>query len=101
MSIPKEWLVRSKTKEEFEREALERKASVFNIPLEKVVNRFGDRPFGEMTAKWQEFTARMQPEDDLWFFRTPEKMFVSKMGALGYAIVRDGKIVDTLVMMRT
>ncbi len=101
MSVKREWLIHCKSPAEFERDALEAKASVFNVPMDKVVHRLADRPFGHMTARWQEFVNRMQPADELWSFKTPEEMVVNKIGAIGYAILREGEIVDTLTMVRT
>jgi len=101
MNIKNEWLVRHKTPEEFEREALERKASSFNISLKKVVQQLGERPFGNMTEKWNEFIARMQNGDEFWFFNTPRQTFVKGMGCNGYAILRNGEVVETPAMLRT
>jgi hypothetical protein len=38
---------------------------------------------------------------ELWLFSSPDDMFAKKLGSMGYAIVRDGEIRDTLVLLRT
>jgi hypothetical protein len=99
--IPKDWLRRRGTPDEFEREALERKAQAFNVPLAKVVQKFGKRPFGGLTEKWRVFTEQLSEEDELWFFSSPDHTFAAKLGCMGYAIVRAGIIRDTMVTLRT
>lgn len=101
MTLKKEWLICIKTSDEFERDALELKANSFGLPLDKVIKKFADKPFGNMTEKWREFVRQIEPGDELWSFETPEKMIVNKTGAIGYAILRDGETVDTLIMVRT
>ncbi len=101
MTIKEEWLVCQKTPYEFELDALKNKASAFNIPMDKIVQKFADKPFGHMTSKWKEFVSQLLPDDELWYFNTPKKMINQKMGAIGYAIIRKGKIVDTITMLRT
>ena len=97
--IPYEWLRRKGTATEFERESLQQKARAFNLPLEKVVQKFGTKPFGHMTDNWRNFIAKIEPEDELWKFASPVGMFSKKLGCLGFAIVRDGTIRATLIMM--
>lgn len=99
--MKKEWLICTKTPQEFERDALESTASAFDLPLNKVIARFADRPFGHVTDKWHRFVSCMLPGDELWSFKTPDEMIVNKMGAIGYSILRDGEIVDTFIMIRT
>ncbi len=101
MNINKDWLICRKTPDEFELEALKSKASAFNIPLEKVIKRFSERPFGNITDRWNEFRAKVKDDDELWYFSTPDHMNRNKMGCKGYAIIRKGEIVETLVVLRT
>ena len=99
--VPDSWLVCTKSPKDFEQDALEGKASAFSIPLEKVIAKFRDRPFGHMTDAWRNFIAGMEPGDELWSFQTPDKMIKSKMGAIGFAIRREGKTIDSFTMVRT
>jgi hypothetical protein len=99
--IPHHWLRRSGTPAEFEREALERTAAAFNLPLKKVAQKFGKTIFGGLTDRWPEFVQQLGEGDELWFFSSPDHAFAKKLGCLGYAIVRDGVIRDTLVTLRT
>lgn len=97
----KEWLRLAGTVEEFEQDSLQRISDASDIPIEKVKEKFGNRPFGHMTDAWNRFTAELNESDELWFFSSPAGAFAKKMGCNGYAILRDGEIVETLFMMRT
>jgi hypothetical protein len=99
--IPRDWLRQKGTAQEFEQARLEQMAAAFKLPCEKIVQKFGTKPFGEMTDSWHSFISRMEPEDELWFFSSPNETFVKKLGCQGYAIVRDGAICDTFVSLRT
>jgi hypothetical protein len=99
--LPVEWLRQKGTVEEFERIELERKASVFGLSVERVVEKFGDRPFGSLTSRWREFVDQKEERDELWFFSSPDHMFAKKMGCQGFAIVRDGSIRETFVTLMT
>jgi len=99
--LPAEWLRRKGTAEEFERIELERKATVFGLPVEKVMLKLGARPFGEMTDRWREFVKKKEETDELWFFSSPEHMFAKKLGRQGFAIVRNGSVRETLVTLGT
>lgn len=100
-TIPIEWLRVKRTPEEFERAQLERRASAFNLPLEKIVQKFGARPFGQLTPQWRAFIEGMEPSDELWSFSSSDESFARKLGCAGYAIVRDGKVHLVLVTIRT
>lgn len=100
-SIPIRWLRQKGTVAEFERAELQRKAAAFNLPFEKVAQKFGARPFANMTDGWRKFVGEQQEQDELWSFSSPEETFVKKLGCSGYALVRDGVIVSTFVTLRT
>lgn len=80
---------------------MERAATAFNVPFEKIAQRFGQRPFGEMTEKWQGFVQQLGEGDELWLFSSPDDTFAKKLGCQGYAIVRKGSIHDTLITLRS
>jgi hypothetical protein len=49
--------------------------------------------------KWEAFKKELQPTDELWYFECPSPLGMvvqSNMGLKGYAIVRHGKIYQTL-----
>jgi hypothetical protein len=50
-------------------------------------------------TKWDPFIAEMIAGDELWRFRSPDHTWASLAGRAGYAIVRDGEIVRSLVTM--
>jgi len=54
-----------------------------------------------MTDAWRSFVRRMEPDDELWLFSSPEEMFAKKLGCQGYAIVRAGTTRDTLITLMT
>lgn len=99
--IPRHWLRRSGTPEQFEHARLERTAAAFNLPFEKVAAKFSARPFGEMTDSWRRLVQQLQAGDELWFFSSPDDTFPKKLGCQGYAIVRDGIIHETLITLQT
>ncbi len=98
--IPRDWLHRKGTPEDFEREELERKAAVFNIPFEKLAQKLGSKPFGLLTDKWHEFIKTLEPDDELWLFSSPDETFAKRLGCKGFAIVRGGVVRDTFVTLR-
>src|SRR6266567_1657162 len=97
--IPQKWLRYRTNPAEVERAQLERTATAFNLPLDKVPEKFGARPFGRLTNDWREFVKRLGEKDELWFFSSPDDSFPKKLGCLGYAIARDGVIQDTFVTL--
>ncbi len=99
--IPQNWLRQKGTPEDFERARLERVAAGFNLPFEKVLQKFAARPFGALTDAWRSFIGRMQPGDELWSFSSPDDTFPKKLGCQGFAIVREGSIRDTLITLQT
>src|SRR5262245_16586806 len=97
--IPHHWLNEKRTPEEFERAQLERMAAGFNVPLEKIQQKFAARPFGNMTAAWRAFVAEMAPDDELWSFSSPAGTWAKKLGRSGFAIVRGRTIRNALIML--
>jgi hypothetical protein len=55
------------------------------------------RPFGYQHRKWEHLKARMIPGDELWEFCSPEDTWAHLIGRQGYAVVRRGQVVDSLV----
>jgi hypothetical protein len=49
--------------------------------------------------RWKPFIALMQPGDELWRFCSPDHTWPNLAGRAGYAIVRDGEIVHSLVTL--
>jgi hypothetical protein len=98
-SVPSTWLRYSTTPDQAERSRLERMATTFNITFEKVAEKFGSRPFGPGTDKWREFVKKLGEGDELWWFDSGGDSWAKKMGCAGYAIVRNGVIRETLVVL--
>jgi len=65
---------------------------------QKLLDR--SEPFRQwVETKWSPFIAQMLPEDELWRFRSPPNSWANKAGRAGYAIVRDGVVIDSLVTL--
>jgi hypothetical protein len=47
------------------------------------------------------FVQQLAEGDELWFFSSPADTFVRKCGCVGYSIVRDGIVRDTLITLMT
>jgi hypothetical protein len=54
-------------------------------------------PFGFLNDRWQELLAQMQPGDELWQFNSPKENWQGLAGRAGISLVRDGKVIDSLV----
>jgi predicted RNA-binding protein with PUA-like domain len=50
---------------------------------------------------WYKLKASMKDGDELWNFRSPPHTWPAKLGAAGVALVRDGKIIDNVTVLRT
>lgn len=54
---------------------------------------------------WVRLKAMIQPKDEIWTFRSPPRTWGAKLGAklgaAGYALVRDGKVIESLKIMRS
>ena len=50
-------------------------------------------------TKCDPFVAEMAPGDELWRFRSPAHTWANMAGWAGYSIVRDGKILRSLVTL--
>jgi hypothetical protein len=44
---------------------------------------------------------KLKEGDELWNFRSPPRTWPAKLGAAGVALVRNGKIVDNVTVLRT
>jgi hypothetical protein len=83
--IPKEWL---------QSRMSETEVAALGNPKGRVTRRV--RPF---IASLRTFKAQLKPGDELWYFDSPTECWQNLGGCRGMAIVRDGDIVDTYVLM--
>jgi hypothetical protein len=58
------------------------------------------KPFGNANGKWLEFKQRAKPGDCIVLFSTNPGTWERQEGRKGYALLREGRIVDTFVMLR-
>ncbi len=99
--IPRSWLQRSGTAEEFERVELERKAKAFSLPFDKVAHKFASEAFGHLTGRWREFVSHKKEGEEIWSFSSPPESFSRKLGCAGFAIVRGGVVREVFFTLRT
>jgi hypothetical protein len=59
------------------------------------LHQFGS--FGIGSKQWQRIKEQMQPGDELYKFRSPPETWANLAGRAGIALVRDGKVIDTLL----
>jgi hypothetical protein len=83
--IPKEWLTTRYSEGEI---------AALGTTRGRVTRRM--RP---LLAGLLAFKARLKPGDELWGFDSPPESWANLHGSRGMAIVRNGEVVDTLVMM--
>jgi hypothetical protein len=63
----------------------------------EAANFQGGKPFGFQHLKWERLKGKMAPGDELWFFTSPPHTWVHLMGREGYAVVRQGEVIDSLI----
>ena len=85
----REWLTKKVTVEEAESAHLVRNEQLGPEPV----------PFGFMYQDWKQLLAAMQPGDELWEFSSPEDAWKHLAGRAGFAVVRNGTPVASLVTM--
>lgn len=57
------------------------------------------KPFGYQYAQWEQFKRLIQPGDCVVFFRSNPASWKSLSGREGYALIRNGQIVQTLITL--
>ena len=92
-TIPLAWLDRAITVEEAE-------AGHPGITDDRI-QRFPEarRPFAFENPRWEALKGRMQPGDALWTFASRSESWQAHAGRSGIALVRAGKVVETLVTL--
>lgn len=94
-------LIERRTIESIERENSRRVEDIHNASrhsVEQLVVLL--KPFGEDNAEWEALKASVQPDDELWTFASSEATWRALAGSAGIALVREGRIVETLITMR-
>lgn len=90
--IRSEWLDEKITVEEAERQNP-------GLPNDDRAERFPEirKPFGFLSPKWDALKAQMQPGDELWTFSSSAESWQNLAGRAGIALVRDKKVIATIV----
>jgi hypothetical protein len=78
--VPKQWLAMRVTVSEAEH-----------------ANCVQDRPFGNLYGRWERLKKGMTAGDELWEFVSPPESWAHRCGRQGYAVVRRGEIVASLM----
>ena len=78
--VPKQWLAARVTVAEAEH-----------------ANCVRDTPFGELHGRWERLKKGMAAGDELWEFVSPPESWAHRCGRQGYAVVRRGEIVASLL----
>jgi hypothetical protein len=82
-------------------EWLTQKITVEEAGAQHVVH--DDRPgpdpaaFGFQNEEWLAILRRMEPDDELWEFNSPPETWQNLCGRRGFAVVRDGEVVATIL----
>lgn len=56
-------------------------------------------PFGFQYDQWRTLVDRMEPTDELWEFSSSVESWRALAGRRGICLVRDGRIVDSIITM--
>ena len=86
--VPKEWLVKKLTLQECE---LEHTTEISSGDSQLVV------PFGYLNDKWVYLKSLMLTNDEIWDFESPPDHWDSLCGRSGVALVRNDKVVFTII----
>lgn len=49
------------------------------------------------TTELEQFTGKIQKDDRIYFFSSPEHSWITLAGRAGYALVRNGEVIDYLI----
>jgi hypothetical protein len=85
-SIEREYTRRAEDLREVDRRSPERVAALL-------------KPFGYSNSEWEQLKAGTQPGDELWTFTSSPASWRALAGSAGIAMVREGRIVATIVTM--
>lgn len=87
--------------EDAHKDWLRRQLTVEQAEAENTVgdDRLGQMPlaFGSSNSEWKELLAQMQSGDELWEYCSPVETWDFLYGRAGFAIVRDGEIVASML----
>ena len=61
------------------------------------IGKLRKRPRDLVPTEWEALKAKMLPGDEIWFFASDAESWRQLAGREGYALVRDGDVIDTFV----
>jgi hypothetical protein len=68
------------------------------MPLQAIEAKLGESAAHPL---WKRVKEQAQPGDEFWSFSTPDEMWMAKLGAAGYALVRRGAPLASFTIMRS
>ena len=80
--IPKEWL-----------------GERISVQIAEEDNTRDGIPFSGRQDEWEALKAKMIDGDEIWGFCSPSDSWQHLAGRAGYALVRDGEVIDCVVTM--
>ena len=69
------------------------------IPEAEAEHMHAGKPFGFMNDQWEQLKSEMLEGDELWDFSSPPETWAHLAGRAGIALVRDGKVIRSLITM--
>jgi hypothetical protein len=88
--FPDDWTLERVSVEELERRYAPQPDARAKDDLELL------KPFGFMNREWEALKAQMQPGDELVMFASPPESWRKLYGRAGVALLRNGKLVDSI-----
>lgn len=91
--MEKEWLQEKLTVEDIEKTSLKNLAEA--RPDWVGTDKY--KPFGMGNDRWETIKGIAKPNDEFWSFRSDSLSWGSLCGRAGYSLVRDGKIIHSII----
>jgi len=89
-AIPREWLLKELTLQECEHQ------HAIEIEIDDSLSVV---PFGYQNDKWNHLKSLMLANDEIWNFDSPQGHWDSLCGRSGVALVRNNKIIYTIISL--
>ncbi|HTH50098.1 MAG TPA: hypothetical protein VMB21_21475 [Candidatus Limnocylindria bacterium] len=97
--VPKAWL-----KERLEswdpKELMRMELSRMGLSTDDLKRLESATPSKHWLDKWEALVNARQSDDELWYFESPLETWQSLSGCAGYALVRAGELVNTVVNLK-
>ena len=98
--IPLEWLQYPFDPQDINAEC-EKQFESFGVPIEVVRKKWNTENRTGWLGKWNAFVMKAESGDQFWTFKSAPETWYSLSGTTGFAIVRNGQCIATLVTSRS